>query len=80
LEIQNFHVILADSRTICHNAKLAGMKFFFKNSGMLLLLIGILFLIVPFFLQLQTNTSLSTGWVMIVAGFILFIFLNKKIP
>jgi hypothetical protein len=56
------------------------MKFFLKNMGIIFLFLGALFLIVPFFLHLQTNASLLTGWIMMVAGFILFIFLNKKIP
>lgn len=62
----------------CRNIKL--MKSFLKNSGILLILIGALFLIIPFFLHFQTNTSLFLGWIMIIVGFILFIVINKKIP
>lgn len=55
------------------------MKFFLKNLGIFLVLVGALFLIVPFFAHLQTNSSLLTGWILIVAGFISYIFLNKYI-
>jgi hypothetical protein len=56
------------------------MKFFLKNCGILLTLIGALILIIPFFLHLQSNTSLLVGWEIIIAGFVLYIVLNKKIP
>jgi uncharacterized membrane protein HdeD (DUF308 family) len=60
--------------------KIKDMRFFLKNSGILLIMVGALFLIIPFFLYIQTNTSLFVGWIMIVAGFIVFILTNKKIP
>lgn len=55
------------------------MKFFLKNLGIFLVLLGAFFLIVPFFTHFQTNSSLLTGWILIVAGFISYIFLNKYI-
>lgn len=56
------------------------MKFFLTNLGILLILIGALALIVPFFLHFQTNASLLAGWLLIVGGFIAYIVVNKKIP
>ena len=55
------------------------MKFFLKNLGILLVLIGAFFLIVPFFTYLQTNASLLTGWLLIVVGFVSYIVINKLI-
>jgi hypothetical protein len=55
------------------------MKFFLKNLGIFLALTGAIFLIVPFFSHFQTNKSLLLGWILIVAGFIFYIFINKKI-
>jgi drug/metabolite transporter (DMT)-like permease len=56
------------------------MKFFLKNVGIFLVFIGALILILPFFIHFQTNRSLLTGWLMIITGFISYIFINKKIP
>jgi hypothetical protein len=56
------------------------MKFFLKNGGILLVLIGTLLLIIPFFLHFQSNTSLFIAWTIIITGFIFFILLNKKVP
>ncbi|MDR0864305.1 MAG: hypothetical protein LBO74_05155 [Candidatus Symbiothrix sp.] len=55
------------------------MKFFWKNGGIFLVLIGALVLIVPYFTYLQTNRSLLTGWLLIITGFVAYILLNKKI-
>jgi len=55
------------------------MKFFLKNSGIFLVLIGSLILIIPFFTHLQTNRSLLIGWGVIVIGFASYIFINKKL-
>jgi len=55
------------------------MKFFLKNSGILLVLTGAFFLIVPFFAHLQTNLSLLIGWLLIIVGFIVYIVINKLI-
>jgi len=56
------------------------MMSFLKNSGIIVLLIGAIILIVPFFMHNQTNTSLLVGWILIVVGFLLFILINKKNP
>jgi uncharacterized membrane protein HdeD (DUF308 family) len=50
-----------------------------KNCGIVVLIVGELFLIVPFFTKSQTNTTLLTGWILILSGFILYLVLNKKI-
>jgi nicotinamide riboside transporter PnuC len=55
------------------------MKFLLHNSGWILVLIGALVLTVPFFVPLlQSNTSLLTGWILIVVGFVAYILGNKK--
>jgi hypothetical protein len=55
------------------------MHTFLKNCGILVLLIGELFLIIPFFMHNQTNGTLLTGWILVVVGFISYILINKKI-
>jgi hypothetical protein len=55
------------------------MKFFLKNCGIGVLLMGELFLIIPFFAENETNTTLAIGLTLIIAGFVLYIILNKKI-
>lgn len=55
------------------------MKSFLKNSGIGVLLAGELFLIVPFFLKNETNTTLATGLSLVIAGFVLYVGINKKI-
>ncbi|MDR0542191.1 MAG: hypothetical protein LBH19_08240 [Dysgonamonadaceae bacterium] len=55
------------------------MKFFLKNSGILLVLIGALILIIPYFTYLQTNASLLAGGLLIIAGFVAYIVINKII-
>jgi uncharacterized membrane-anchored protein YitT (DUF2179 family) len=55
------------------------MKSFLKTIGIVLLLVGVIILIIPFFLYIQTNNSLLTGWLLIVAGFITYIVTNKYI-
>jgi len=55
------------------------MKFFLKNLGILLVLIGAFVLIVPYFTYLQTNASLLTGWLLIAIGFVTYIVINKLI-
>jgi hypothetical protein len=55
------------------------MKFFLKNGGIGVLLIGELFLIVPFFAGNETNTTLAVGLTLVIAGFVLYVILNKKI-
>jgi uncharacterized membrane protein HdeD (DUF308 family) len=52
---------------------------FFKSCGIIVLIVGEIFLIIPFFTKCQTNATLLTGWILILAGFILHLALNKKI-
>jgi hypothetical protein len=55
------------------------MKFLLHNGGLILVLIGAVVLIVPFFVQwLQSNASLLTGWIVIVVGFVAYIIGNKR--
>jgi hypothetical protein len=55
------------------------MRFLLKHLGLLLVLVGVLFLIIPFFARFQTNASLLAGGLLVSAGFILYIILNKFI-
>ena len=55
------------------------MKSFLKNLGIWVLVIGDLFLIVPFFLKNTTNTTLTMGLTLVITGFVLYVILNKKI-
>lgn len=55
------------------------MKFFLKNGGIWVLLIGELFLIIPFFLKNETNTTLAMGLTLVITGFVLYVIINKKI-
>jgi predicted membrane channel-forming protein YqfA (hemolysin III family) len=55
------------------------MKSFLKFLGVGIVLLGVAWLAIPFFTHLQTNTSLLTGWILIVAGFITYVIINKKI-
>jgi uncharacterized membrane protein HdeD (DUF308 family) len=55
------------------------MKSFLKYAGIYLLLVGVLILAVPYFMHIQTNTNLLTGWILIITGLIAFVVINKKI-
>lgn len=55
------------------------MRVFLKNCGVIVLIVGELFLIIPFFTQCQTNATLLIGLVLVLSGFILYLALNKKI-
>lgn len=55
------------------------MKIFLKYSGIIVLLIGVLFLVIPFFAEFENNITLLTGWILIIVGFIGYIVINKKI-
>jgi len=55
------------------------MRIFLKNCGILVMIIGELSLIIPFFTKSQSNTSLLSGLILILSGFILHLLLNKKI-
>jgi hypothetical protein len=54
------------------------MHIFLRNFGIIVLLIGELLLIIPFFGGCQSNTTLLSGLILVVLGFILYIVLNKK--
>lgn len=56
------------------------MKSSLTNRGIWILLIGELFLIIPFFLKNETNITLATGLSLVITGFVLYIILNKKNP
>jgi hypothetical protein len=55
------------------------MRVFLKSCGLFVLIVGELFLIIPFFAKSQTNTTLLTGWILVLSGFILYLIVNKKI-
>jgi hypothetical protein len=55
------------------------MKFCFKNSGIWVLLSGELFLIIPFLLKNETNTTLTAGLSLVITGFVMYVVINKKI-
>jgi len=55
------------------------MRIILKSCGIFVLIVGELFLIIPFFIKRQTNTTLLTGWILVLSGFILYLILNKKI-
>ncbi|GHT72534.1 hypothetical protein AGMMS50262_01500 [Bacteroidia bacterium] len=50
-----------------------------KNIGFILILLGTSGLVIPFFTGLQTNGTLLASWLLIIAGFIAYIIINKKI-
>ncbi|MDR1682934.1 MAG: hypothetical protein LBS25_06065 [Candidatus Symbiothrix sp.] len=55
------------------------MKSFLTNTGVFLVLLGVLFLITPFFTSLQTNGSLLTGWILVTVGMIVYTLTKKYI-
>ncbi|MDR2843497.1 MAG: hypothetical protein LBV57_02490, partial [Candidatus Symbiothrix sp.] len=64
---------------LAKNVVICAMKFLLHNGGLILVLIGAVVLIVPFFVQwLQSNASLLTGWIVIVVGFVAYIIGNKR--
>lgn len=54
------------------------MKFITKYLGVIIVLIGVLYLAIPFFLKLQTNKSLLIGLALVIVGFITYIILYKR--
>jgi hypothetical protein len=50
------------------------MKSLLKNCGIGVLLLGELFLIVPFFLKNETNATLTAGLSLVIAGFVLYVY------
>jgi len=55
------------------------MKGFLKYLGILIVLIGVLLLIIPAFLNTTSNLNLAIAAVMMVVGLIAHIILNKYI-
>lgn len=55
------------------------MNTFLKYSGIFIQLIGVLFLVIPFFMKIQNNATLLTGWILVITGFLLYIIINKRI-
>jgi len=55
------------------------MRTLLKNCGIIVLVFGEFFLIIPFFTGHQSNATLLTGWILILSGFVLYLVLNKKI-
>ncbi len=49
-----------------------------KHIGLIIVLLGALALIIPFFLNCETNTTLAVGAVLIVAGAIVHGIVMKK--
>ncbi len=49
-----------------------------KHIGVIIVLLGVLALIIPFFLACETNTTLAIGAVLIVAGAIVHGIVMKK--
>ncbi|MDR1738260.1 MAG: hypothetical protein LBR66_05520 [Candidatus Symbiothrix sp.] len=50
---------------------------FLHYAGLILMAIGILWLIVPYFTRLQTNISLLTGWVILFVGCVAYVVAKK---
>lgn len=44
-----------------------------------MLIVGELFLIIPFFTKIQNNITLLAGFILIIVGFVFHILINKKI-
>ena len=62
------------------HGKYKRMKTFFRNIryvGVIVLLIGVLVLIIPYFLTISSNTTLLVGLLLVIAGFILHIIIDK---
>jgi hypothetical protein len=55
------------------------MKTLLKNCGIFVLIVGELFLTIPFFTKSQNNITLLTGGALVIAGFLVHIAINKKI-
>lgn len=53
------------------------MKEIAKYSGVIVMLIGVLFLVIPYFTGGTSNTNLLIGLVLVVEGFLGYIFVNN---
>lgn len=54
------------------------MKNLLKYIGSLILFIGVLIIAIPEFMHQSSNTSLITGLILVIVGFVLHIVLNRK--
>ena len=54
------------------------MNTLMKSLGAFILLIGVGILTIPAFTDIRSNTILGVGLLLVVVGFLLHIFLNKK--
>jgi len=55
------------------------MKELLKNTGLIVILIGVIILGYVVFTQVQTNSKLALSAVLIVGGLLLHIFINKYV-
>ena len=53
------------------------MKEFAKYVGLLVMLIGAAVLVIPFFMGLTNNTNLLIGLILVIEGFLGYIFVNN---
>ncbi len=49
-----------------------------KNWGLIIIAAGILLLLVPHFIHLQTNATLLSGWILVPTGIVAYIICKKK--
>ncbi|MCI6154487.1 MAG: hypothetical protein PUI84_03820 [Bacteroidales bacterium] len=54
------------------------MNNLFKYLGSILLLIGVLVIAIPHFLDVTSNVTLGSGLALVIIGFLAHIFLNRK--
>lgn len=55
------------------------MKSFLKYLGILVVVIGVLLLVIPAFLNSTSNTTLATAGVLMVVGLLAHIVINKYV-
>jgi uncharacterized protein YjeT (DUF2065 family) len=54
------------------------MKTFLRYLGIIIQIIGVVILAIPFFGSFESNQSLITGLLLVVAGFIIHILIRKR--
>jgi len=54
------------------------MNTIMKSLGVIILLIGVGILAIPTFMEIQSNTILGVGLLVVISGFLAHIFLNRK--
>lgn len=54
------------------------MQNFWKNWGLIIVAAGIVLLLVPHFIHLQTNATLLSGWFCVLVGLVAHIICKKK--